>query len=39
MNEAHENYDDLIEQKVFKYKYRQCNDDRDTYERREGRVI
>lgn len=39
MTEPHENYDDIVEQKVFKYKYRQCNDDIDTYERRQGRVL
>ena len=37
--EPHENYEDLVEHKIFKYKYRQCNDDPDTYARRMGRVI
>ena len=31
LNEPHENYDDIVEQKLFKYKYRQCNDDEATY--------
>jgi hypothetical protein len=39
VDEPHENYEDLIEQKIFKYKYRLCNDDQDTFERREGRVV
>jgi hypothetical protein len=39
MEEPHENYDDIVEQKIFKYKYRQCNDNESTFERREGRVI
>lgn len=25
-NEVHENFDDIIEQKIFKYKYRRCAD-------------
>mmetsp|Transcript_3877 Transcript_3877/g.3807 ORF Transcript_3877/g.3807 Transcript_3877/m.3807 type:complete len:81 (-) Transcript_3877:678-920(-) len=32
--EPMESGDDLVEQKIFKYKYRQFNDDQDTYERR-----
>ena len=39
MTEPHENYEDIVEQKIFKYKYRQCNDDSETYKRRQGRVI
>lgn len=39
VNEAHENYDDLVEQKIFKYKYRQFADDQLTYERRNERMI
>ena len=38
IEEPHENYDDLIEHKIFKYKYRMCNDDPETYQRRQGRV-
>ena len=34
MQEPHEDYTDLIENKIFKYKYRQCNDDEQTYMRR-----
>jgi len=30
----HENYEDVVEHKIFKYKYRQCNDDPETYLRR-----
>lgn len=32
--EPHENFEDLLEHKIFKYKYRQCNDDYKTYVRR-----
>lgn len=39
VDEPHENYEDLIEHKIFKYKYRMCNDDQKTYERRQGRVL
>lgn len=34
LSEPHENTDDLVEQKIFKYKYRQCNDDEETFEMR-----
>lgn len=37
--EPHENIEDIIENKIFKYKYRQCNDDPEIYERRMGRVV
>lgn len=37
-NETHENFDDVIEQKIFKYKYRQNADDIGTHERRWNRV-
>lgn len=33
-NEPHENFEDLIEHKIFKYKYRIANDDTKKYERR-----
>ena len=36
--EAHENYEDLIEDKIFKYKYRQNADPPHIYRAREGRV-
>jgi hypothetical protein len=39
MEEPHENFDDVVEHKIFKYKYRQCNDDLETYARRQGRVL
>lgn len=39
INEPHEALDDLVEHKIFKYKYRVCNDDEQTYARRQGRVI
>ena len=39
LNEPHENFEDLIEHKLFKYKYRQCNDSEDTFKKRQGRVI
>lgn len=37
-NDAHENFDDIVEQKIFKYKYRQNADDSLTFERRYSRV-
>ena len=37
--DAHENYDDVVEQKIFKYKYRLNADSYDTFRRRQGRVI
>lgn len=37
--DAHENYDDVVEQKIFKYKYRQFADSLQTYERRNQRMI
>lgn len=39
LDEPHESFDDLIEQKIFKYKYRECNDNEDIYNRRQGRVM
>lgn len=36
---AHENYEDVVEQKIFKFKYRQNADDLVTYERRQQRMI
>ena len=39
LSEPHENFEDVVEHKLFKYKYRQCNDDPQTYMRRQGRVI
>ena len=37
--EVHENFEDLVEDKIFKYKYRQNADDRDTYARRQKRMM
>ena len=37
--EVHENFEDLIEDKIFKYKYRQNADVGDTYARRQDRVM
>lgn len=37
--EVHENYEDLIEEKLFKYKYRQNADDPGTFSRRMTKVI
>ena len=39
MTEPHENYDDVVEQKIFKYKYRQCNDSEETFNRRNDRMV
>ena len=38
-HEPHESFDDVVEQKLFKYKYRQCNDSEDIHARRQGRVM
>jgi hypothetical protein len=38
MNDGHENYDDVVEQKIFKYKYRQFADNYETYNRRQVRM-
>lgn len=38
-SEVHENYEDLIEEKLFKYKYRQFSDDNETYVAREKRKL
>jgi len=37
--DAHETYDDIVEQKIFKFKYRQNADSLDTYNRRQTRMI
>lgn len=37
--EPHENYDDLIEHKIFKFKYRVASDNNRTYDRRQARMI
>lgn len=37
--EPHESFEDLVEQKIFKYKYRQCADGIENYERRMNRVV
>lgn len=36
--EPHESFDDIVEQKIFKFKYRQCNDDEEVYRKRETRM-
>jgi hypothetical protein len=33
-HDAHENYDDIVEDKIFKFKYRQNADSLETYDRR-----
>ena len=38
-NEPHESIEDVVDSKIFKYKYRQCNDDQATHARRQGRVL
>lgn len=38
-HEPHENFQDIVEHKVFKYKYRQYNDNEETFIRRNGRMI
>jgi len=39
LEEVHENFEDLIEDKIFKYKYRQYSDDPMTYSDRMLRVV
>lgn len=38
-DEPHESLEDIVESKIFKFKYRMCNDDEATYQRRQGRVL
>jgi len=38
VHDAHENFDDIVEQKIFKYKYRQNADDPATFEMRQTRM-
>ena len=38
VHDAHENFDDIVEKKLFKYKYRQNASNLSTYERRQYRV-
>ena len=37
--EPHETFDDVVESKLFKYKYRMCNDSDQDYAKRQGRVM
>jgi hypothetical protein len=37
--EPHETVEDIIDSKIFKYKYRLCNEDETSYARRQGRVL
>jgi hypothetical protein len=39
ITEPHETMDDVVEKKIFKYKYRICNDEPDIYERRQRRMV
>ena len=39
VHEPHEMYEDVIDQKIFKYKYRQCNETPEDYERKQDRVL
>ena len=39
LTEPHENFDDVVEQKVFKYKYRQACDSHDDFLRRNERMM
>lgn len=38
-HDNHEDFSDVVEQKIFKYKYRQMADDPQTYARRQTRVV
>lgn len=37
--EVHENYDDLVEDKIFKFKYRQCADSPALFQKRQQRMV
>ena len=39
MDEVHENYDDIVEDKIFKFKYRQNSDPPQLYRQRQQRVV
>lgn len=39
MQDPHENFDDIVEQKIFKFKYRQNADSLEVYEARNKRMI
>ena len=39
LTEPHENYDDIVENKIFKYKYRQACDSHDDFLRRNERMM
>lgn len=39
LSEPHENFEDIVESKIFKFKYRRANDDEGEYSKKEGRVI
>ncbi len=39
VQEPHETIEDTIESKIFKFKYRECNDDEHTHQRRQGRLL
>jgi hypothetical protein len=39
LQDPHENFDDIVEQKIFKFKYRQNADSFETYEARNRRMI
>ena len=38
-DEPHEAIEDVVESKIFKFKYRMCNDDEPNYQRRQGRLL
>ena len=39
VSEVHENYEDIIEDKIFKYKYRQCSNSPMLHAQRENRMV
>lgn len=39
LTEPHENFDDIVENKIFKYKYRQACDSHDDFLRRNERMM
>lgn len=39
LEEPHETISDVVDSKLFKYKYRMCNDNDETYTRRQDRVL
>lgn len=39
MHDGHENFDDVVEDKIFKYKYRQFASSMEEHDRKERRMV